>query len=416
MLDGARIAWRNLWRNRRRTLLLSSAVAFAMLLVVFAQALQQGSYAQMRDTATSLLTGQLQLQAEGYQDDPKPRRTVPDALALAQTLRQRDDVVDAATRLMVYALVSLDERSFAAQLVGTEFAHEQQVTRILQMAQPPLSGASEEYDADDPAAVAPLVLGSRLAANLGAAVGDELVLLGTGRDGGVAVMIGQVRSLVSTGTAELDRGLILAPLAAVRGAFEYGDEAHQLAVRAESLTVAEDIARELAPQLPTGVVALAWHELLPDLKQAIDIDQLSAQLFYYLLLGIVAFSVLNAFVMIFFERTREFGLLSALGMRRGSIQALLHWEALFLWLLGAMIGFAVLLPLLFWLARSGLYLGEQMEAYGANFYMPSRLYPATDLKLLAGTPLLLLVGVQIAVLIAAARIWRLHPVEALRAS
>ncbi|MGI9325972.1 MAG: ABC transporter permease [Pseudomonadales bacterium] len=415
LLDNARLAWRNLWRNRRRTLLLSSAVAFALILVVFSRALQFGSHDQMRESATSLLTGQMQIQQRDYQDDPKPRLTVPNADTLLAQLRSREDVVAVSPRLVVFTLVSYSERSFAAQVIGTDIDQEMQVTRILKMAQPPVTGWAAEAGTASPDAV-PLVVGTTLAKNLGAGIGSELVLLGTGRDGGVAVLVGNIASLISSGLPDLDRAFVMAPIEAVRSAFDYGDEAHQLALRAIDLPQSVALAQELNQELPERIRALSWSELLPDLKQAIDIDRLSALFFYYLLLGIVAFSVLNAFVMIFFERTREFGLLSALGMKRGSIQALLHWEAFFLWALGTVIGMAILLPLLWWLQRNGLYLGEQMEAYAATFYMPARIYPTMAPELLANPPILLLVGCQLAVLIAAFRIWRLRPVDALRAT
>ncbi|MCZ6618090.1 MAG: FtsX-like permease family protein, partial [Gammaproteobacteria bacterium] len=115
-----------------------------------------------------------------------------------------------------------------------------------------------------------------------------------------------------------------------------------------------------------------------------------------------------------FERTREFGMLLALGTRPVSIVALILWEAVFMWGLGALIGLSLASSLLWWLADVGIYLGETMEEFSAQFFMPARIYPDISFEGMLTAPLVMLAGTLLAALIPALRIPLMQPVEALR--
>jgi ABC-type lipoprotein release transport system permease subunit len=115
-----------------------------------------------------------------------------------------------------------------------------------------------------------------------------------------------------------------------------------------------------------------------------------------------------------FERTREFGMLLAIGMRPLSIMLMLQWEALFVCLLGIAIGLAAAVALTLWLMDVGIYMGEAMQEYARQFYMPDRMYPAFSWEAMTVAPIVMLVGTQIAALLPSLRIHRIRPVEALR--
>jgi ABC-type lipoprotein release transport system permease subunit len=268
------------------------------------------------------------------------------------------------------------------------------------------------------------VLGEALARNLGVAVGGEVVLLGSASRGGVAAMVLTVSGLFRTGIAEIDRSLLLADLGAVRQAFALGDEAHSLVVRTADLGAVGDVAATLRSRLPArwpddGGAPLAvrtWEALMPDLRQAIEIDRLSGALFYWIVMILVAFSVVNTFIMTVFERTREFGMLLAIGMRPLAILVMLQWEAAFMWAIGTAIGVGLASALVAWLAGVGIYLGADLERLAAEMYMPTRLYPAFTVEALLTAPLVMLLGTQIAAVLPSLRLRRLKPVDALRVS
>jgi ABC-type lipoprotein release transport system permease subunit len=259
-----------------------------------------------------------------------------------------------------------------------------------------------------------VVLGATLARNLGAAVGDEVVVLGSGREGGVAAMVLKVVGLLETGMADLDRVLMLAPIEPVREAFGLGDEVHSLVIRTEDVSRAPSLVRALSASLPDTLEVRNWDRVLPELKQGIEVDRIGGRIMYGIIMALVVFSVVNSFIMTVFERTREFGMLLAIGMRPMRIILMLQWEALFVCLIGIAIGLALAVGLTLWLMDVGIYLGEAMQDYARQFYMPDRMYPALSPGVLAVSPAVMLIGTQLAALLPALRIRSLKPVEALR--
>ena len=405
-----RVGWRNLWRNRRRTWLTAGGVAFAVFLVVGSMCVQLGSYAVMEENATSLLTGHIQIQNAAYVENDRLEHTVPDATAVQRQAAAVDGVVAVAPRVETFALASAGERSFGAQILGVEPAAESQVVGFQERIV-----AGRSIGAGDEA-----LLGEGLARNLGVAPGEELVVLGSAKEGGVAALVLTVVGLFRSGQTELDRSLVWVPLATVQNAFGLGDEVHTLVLRGEDLSRVDTLVARLRAALPsalpdgTRLLVRPWHELLPDVRQAIAVDRVSAAFFYWIIMILVAFSVVNTFIMTIFERTREFGVLLAIGMRPGRILAMLQWEAFFVWLVGAGLGLALATLLMLWLQQVGIPMGGDLASLSERMYMPNRLYPAFTLEALLTAPVVMLLGTQLAALLPALRLRRLVPAVALR--
>jgi ABC-type lipoprotein release transport system permease subunit len=408
----APIAWRNLWRNRRRTALTAGGIGFAVMLLAFAIAQQIGSYAIMIDNATSLLAGHLQIQRAGYRDDPRIEATFARSSELRAAIEALPGVDAATERVEAYMLASVGERSFAAELVGVDPRREGALSTL-----PELVSAGAFLGAGG-SGVAPddveLYAGEALAKNLGVEVGGEVVLLGTDSTGGVAALVTRLVGTFATGQPDVDRALMLAPIDAVRAAFGLGDEAHAIAVRGEDVADTDVLVREIGMRVPGESVVLPWSTLVPELAQTIDLDRVSSRIFYGLLVLLVTFSVVNSFVMLVFERTREFGVLLAIGMRPWRIIGMLQLEALWLALLGAAIGVAIAVPIVAWVAAVGLPLGDAGEML-SRFHMPDRVYTALDVRAFLEPSLVMLAATAVAALLPSLRVRRLVPVEALRA-
>ncbi len=409
----ARIGWRNLRRNGRRTALTAGGVAFAVFLVVSSGCIQLGSYLSMEQTATSLLVGQLQIENRAYRDGERLEDTLPDVDALAARVRDVAGVVAVAPRLEAFALASKGERSFGARVLGVDPKEER---RVVTFDRRVVAGHYLQAPGD-------AVLGDGLARNLGVGVGDEVVVLGSGSHGGVAAMVVKAAGIFRTGVVELDRGLLVTDRATMADAFDLKGQAHDLVIKTPDLRDAESVAARLRQALPArwpdstrgaDLEVRTWSQILPDLRQVIQVDRMSGRLFYWLVMILVAFSVVNTFIMTVFERTREFGMLLAIGMRPGRIMTMLQWEAFALWLLGAATGLALACALVGWLAVEGIYLGADMERFARQLYLPTRLYPIFAPEALATAPLVMLVGTQLAALLPSLRVRRLAPADALR--
>jgi putative ABC transport system permease protein len=397
------IAWRNLWRNPRRTWLTAGGIAFAVWLLIVAASLQAGSFGTMVDNAARLGSGHLQLQHPAFLDDPRLEYLLPDGAALLAAADAEPGVAAALPRVQAFALVSAGERSFGAAVVGVDPAREAAHGSL-----PGLVAAGRYLERGGEA-----YLGTALARNLGVGPGDEVVFLGSARDGGVAAGVARVVGTFETGQGELDRGVLQITLDDFRNAWNLAPgELHAVVILAHSAADTERIATRLAGP---GHATRTWETLMPEARQTIELKALGARFMFALVAVIVTFSVVNTFVMTVFERTREFGMLMALGMRPGAIVLQLRLEALWLALLGISLGIAAAGIVVAVLAAIGLPLPADAAGVLARFNLPERMYPRFATESLGVASVSMLIAAQIAVWIPTRRIRRLRPVEALRA-
>jgi ABC-type lipoprotein release transport system permease subunit len=400
----ARLAWRNLWRNRRRTWLTAGGVGFAVWLLVFAMSMQDGSFEVMVDNAARLLTGHVQLQHPAYQDDPSIEHWLAGAPALRAQAVAASGVVAALPRAAAFGLVSVGERSLGVQVMGVSPQDEAAASTL------PAATVAGRYLDGSPAQA---YLGAMLARNLGATVGDELVILGAALEGGVAASTATVVGLFETGQPALDRALLQIPIDDFRAAWNLPPDA------VHSLVLILDRAGRAAPVAAAldgpGRAALDWQALLPEARQTVELKRVGAQLFFVMVALIVTFSVVNTFMMTVFERTPELGMLMALGMRRGAVATELCIEAWWLGLLGVMLGLAAAAATVAVLSQVGIPLPADAAELLVRYNLPDRMYPSFSLPAAVVAVVVMLVGVQIAVAVPAWRIRRLRPVQALRA-
>ncbi|MDT8321136.1 MAG: FtsX-like permease family protein [Xanthomonadales bacterium] len=404
-----RMAWRNLWRHRRRTWLTTSAMVFSNLLLIFLISLQFGSYDMMIDNTLQTFSGYIQLQRQGYNENPKLRDSIPGISALAEQLRERLPAARVAARASAFALASSEQRTLAVQVTGVQPGREAGVSTF-----PGLIKKGRFLQAD----TAPeIVLGSVLARNLKVGVGDEITLLGTGRDGSFAAGVVTAVGIFESGSGEIDRSMAEVPLAYFQQTFSMDDHGHAIVLSAPSLDQSQVLLPALREALASRqeLVVLDWRALNPGLEQAIQADLSSAWFMYGVLVVLVAFSVLNTQLMSVLERTREFGMIMALGIKPRRLASLVMLETALMALLGFALGIA-----LGWLVAAYFHVEgfsyPGMEELGARFNLPGEMYPSlTPVSLLLG-PAVVFLFCLLAAVYPALRLFRLQPIEAMRAA
>lgn len=403
------LAWRNLWRNRRRTWLTATAIAFATILLVVWVPIQFGAYEILIDSSLRVFPGHAQIQRPGYQEKQKIRNAIDNAEQLADKLRNSGQYAGVTTRAQGFALLSSGTRSYGAQVVGVEPKHEGDISSIPGLIKEGryLSG----IDAQE------IVIGAALARNLRIKVGDEVTVLGTGKDGSIAATILPVVGIFKSGSNELDRLFSEMPLHTFQNVFSMGKSANTIAVVARSVDDQPELLMSLNKAISgyDHLVVLGWEKLMPGLKEGIQIDKVSGFIFYGILIAVVIFSILNTFLMSVLERTKEFGLMLALGSRPKRIASLMMLESAALTLLGLGIGLVIGGALVFWLHNVGFaYPG--MAELAEQYNMPgiSRLYPQLNLFNFMLGPGMIFISTNIAAWIPILRIRKLEPVEAMR--
>ncbi|MDP6374907.1 MAG: FtsX-like permease family protein [Pseudomonadales bacterium] len=397
------IAWRNLWRNRRRTWLTAVGIAFAIWMLVFARSAQDGTFVTMVDNAARMFTGHVQYQHPEYMDNPRLEFTIHGAEDLRLRLLAHPDVAHAVVRAQSFALVSADERSFGGQVMGVVPELESPWSSIIgSVAQ----GRYLERTGE-------VFMGSVLARNLGVVPGDDVVMLGTGVEGGVAAAAGTLVGTFTSGQIQFDRTFVQIHLDDFRAGWELGpDEAHTVIAIAQHVDDSAAVARLVTDR--EDVRALSWQELMPGMEQMVDLKIVSTDLFFALIAVIVTFSVVNTFMMTTFERTPEFGMLMAVGMRPRSIMVLLQVEALWLCLLGIALGVGSSLAMIVPLSSIGIPLPAEATEVIQQYNIPDRMYPAFNGDAAWTSSIIMLIATQIAAVIPALRIRTMKVVEALR--
>jgi putative ABC transport system permease protein len=404
-----RLAWRNLWRRKRRTWLTVGAMVFSNILLVFMISLQLGMYGMMIENTLKAQTAHLQVQAPGYKDDLKIRQVVPEVEAIAADLRRGLETDQVAARAMAFALVSSEERSYGIQISGVEPEFEPQVSSL------PGLIKKGGFFSDDQAA--DIIIGQTLAKNLQVDLGDELTFIGSGRDGSIAAAVAVIVGIFESGMIDLDRGLAEVPLGFFDEVFSMEGAGHAVVIMASSLVQVGHFRSRTESLLPAGteLVVHDWDALMPGLKQAIQADFVSAWFMYGVLIVLVAFSVLNTQLMSVLERTKEFGITMALGVTPGRLGRLVLLETALMGCVGMLLGMLLGAALVLWLGHSGFtYPG--LEEMGGKFNLPGRIYPElTIIGLLTG-PLIVLMSSVVASLYPALRLHWMEPVKAMRAA
>ncbi len=404
-----RLAWRNLWRRRRRTWLTVGAMVFSNVVLVFMVSLQVGMYSLMINNTVRATTGHLQVQAPGFKEEHKIRQVVPDVRQLAAELRRGLATDKAAPRASAFALVSSADRSYGLQITGVDPQYEHEVSSL------PGLIAKGSYLSD--LTSSEIVIGSVLARNLRVGVGDELTFLGTGRDGSFAAAVATVVGIFDSGMNDVDRTFAEVPLEFFQDAFSMDGAGHAIVIMAPSLLEVGSTRSRIESLLPENqdLVVLDWDALLPGLKQAIQADMASGWFMYGVLIVLVGFSVLNTQLMSVLERTKEFGIVLSLGVTPGRLGRLVLLESTLMGAIGMILGMFLGGALVLWLNHHGFsYPG--LEDMAGKFNVPGRLYPQfSAIGLLVGPAMVLLASLAASVYPALRLHW-LEPVSAMRAA
>ncbi len=404
------MAWRNLWRNGRRTFLTLISIAFGTFLAILFTSMQDRNWSEMIDVAARLYGGHVTVQHEEYADTPTLSRTVPGAAALAREAEELPHVRKATARIVGHMMLSSTTNSLGAMLVAYDPAAEDESTlSVLEAVQ---GGAAFE-SADDKG----ILLGKRLAKNLDVEEGDKVVYTMMDRDGEIVRGLARMSGTVATGADSLDGTFALLAIDPVREALGYGpDEATQVAIFVDDNRRASAVAQAISPRLTGTDSALTWDVAQPELSSFIAMKVGGAIVMEVIIIMLVSAGIFNTLFVSVMERSREFGIMLAIGFSPRQLFGLVVWESLLLGVVGVVLGLAVTSWPYYYLSTHGLDLsaataGQDMEIAGVG--MSSILYvgifPEHLLIILAGV----ISATMLAGLYPAWRAGRVNPVESI---
>lgn len=406
-----RIAWRNLWRNPRRTGLTAASATFAVLLVLLQIAIAEGSHERWIETAVGLYPGHLEVNLHGYRD----QRTLDYGMVLeaehVASLERLPAGAGWAPRLEAWGLATPDRDDAlgrAVWLIGHDPEREGAVSR--------LGAGISQGRGVAPGSLDELVLGEVLASNLGVLIGDRVVIWSSDYYGSQSADRFEVVGLLSVGDAVFDGYAALISLAGLQEFVTFPGGVSHVAVFANSSEDVDALGAQLQRDFPSETYeVLAWPELIPDMVQFIALDDIGNYLMLGILVIVVAFGVLNTILMSVLERTREFGVLRALGTKPRTVFGLVLIESVLITGLGVAAGLLIGFPVMEYMERHPIPLTSVaaenvMELFGLE---PLILFKSNLWIALRVAAAMLAVSL-VAALVPAWRAARGRPVDALR--
>jgi putative ABC transport system permease protein len=341
------MAWRNVWRNRRRSLVTVAATTLAFTVMILYSSLVQGYLRAMERNVLDLELGDVQVHAPEYRDDPSLYSSIEDSDELLRRFDERG--YPASARLLGFGLGAAEEASAGVQIHGIDVARDARVSRIAERIR-----AGAWLDPADPYGV---VVGAQLARTLVAEPGDELILLSQASDGSMANDLYTVRGVLQGVSEGIDRAGVFMTEEAFRRFFAFPVGAHEIILRRPRGADLDAFAVEVRALAPDERVE-TWRELSPTLASMLDSARglmVMVFLIVYIAIGIL---ILNAMLMAVFERIREFGVLKAIGWAPTQVLLVIFGECAVQTALAVLVGFALAVPGLWYLATVGIDMGR----------------------------------------------------------
>lgn len=402
-----KLAFRNIWRNRRRTFITAASILFAVFFAAVMRSVQEGTWDYMIDSVVRYHVGYGQIHEKGYWDERSINKLIPADSSMLDRIESAEAVVSAFPRIEHFALASVGTNTRGVMVVGMDPQREDAFADLTGRIQ-----AGVYLKQDDTG----VLLGNGLSKRMGLGVGDSLVLVSQGYRGANAVGIYPVRGVIHFGIPELSNRMVYMSLSEAQHFFGAYDLASAIVIDAGKKNHVPAAVAALSAELDSATYeVMGYQDMMPELLEAKEFDVAGSYVIMLVLYLIIAFGIFGTLLMMLKEREYEFGVLKAIGMRSTQLYGMVWLESIFLGLIGCLAGAVVALPVIAWLAANPIPLGGGMEAAYEQFGMEPVIVTVVDPSLLAGQMVVVMLIVSVLSLYPLFKIARLRPVEAMRA-
>ncbi|HSK88400.1 MAG TPA: ABC transporter permease [Anaerolineales bacterium] len=401
-----RLAWRNIWRHRRRTVIIVLAMGLSLAMMMFYDGLIDGFNQAIAGNAVRVLGGNIQVHAAGYREkvDSNPLLPLRDAEAVIQVALAHPDVVAAAPRIQTGGLISNREGAFPLSIVGVDPEAEAPVSLV---AEHIVEGRYIEASDQDH-----VLIGKGLADALSIEVGDRVTMVGSDIHKQNRQRTMTVIGIYDIGIPSMEKGTAYVSLSEAQSLFGLRGESTEVQITLKAVGQESAVVAALSPALP-GYEVESWEQTYPELGSAINSKSAVMDIFSVIIVMIAGIGILNLLLMAVYERTREIGLLGAMGLKPRQIATTFILEGTLIGIVGALAGIGMGLMLNLGLGQVGM---DYSQFAGVTEYMAlisGKIYPTLGTSKLAGRATVVVIIAALAALIPALIAARREPSAAL---
>jgi ABC-type lipoprotein release transport system permease subunit len=400
-----KLAWRNIWRNKGRSVITIAAVMFCVIFAVVLRSFQVGVWENMIHEIVGNNFGYLQIHEDGFWADQSLDRTMDLGAIKSEELLAVDGVDRLIPRMESFSLLYHGSNTKGSLVMGIDPAVE---LPGLQLDDILLEGRS--FSRDDSV----IVVSEGLAKYFNVGLGDTLLFMGQGYHGATAYGAFPIGGIARMTNPELNKQLVLMPLQKAQYMYNCTDRATTLVVAVDKDSNYEAVGAALKGSGAEGLEVLEWKELFPEIIQTIEVDMAGGRIFVTILYFIISFVLLGTVIMMVAERQREFGILVSIGMKKTKLAFVTLLENIMLIMGGAIVGMAVVKPVQFYFKYNPIDLSGQMKEAIEQYNFEPKLYTTTSfiINLNHGT-IIFIIGVLVS-LYAVVKIMKLNPIESMR--
>ncbi|MDT3739899.1 MAG: FtsX-like permease family protein [Candidatus Kapabacteria bacterium] len=399
-----KIIWRNIWRNKRRSLVMLSSVIVGVIAIILNDSFGNGFVEQMLTSQINKHTSHIQIHKTGFVDNITISSVIPDINKAETVLKNNPSVVRYSKRIITFGLVNSANSSSGVNIVGIQPGTESQITVMKKSV---IEGKYPESGKRD------ILIGSKMADKLEVGIGGKLVVVANSAQGTVNSELFRVSGIYKSGHSDFDNSYIFVPADFANSLLELNGNIHEFAIITNSIENIEQTKREIAEALGSGYEVLSYKDLLPMIVSYMEVYQSSIFIFYAIIGIAVLFGVVNTMLMSVFERVPEFGVLIAIGMKRGTLFRMVLGESLVLGILGSIIGSVLGLLIYLPFAKSGIDLSSFSEGM-SMMGLDAIIYPSVNPMMFLNSTIVMPLTAVIGAVYPAYKAIRLQPTEAMR--
>lgn len=398
------MAWRNIWRNRVRSVVIITSIALGLLAGVFIMGLYDGMLSSRLKTVIETEVSHLQIHHPAFKDDYEATWTIP-IWEIANQLSALDETEAITTRCIVNGMSGTSTGSAGVQIIGVVPDLENRVSQM--------NTKLVEGNGFEPGKRNQVLIGRKLADKMKLKLGNKLVLTFTDKEYNIVSAAFRVAGIYQTDNTPLNERVVYVHHQDLSSLLGLQDECHEIAILLSNDEALDSVKGKLTTMYP-GLLVETWKEVSPEMQMMIETTDATSLILIVIIMLALMFGIINTMLMAILERTREIGMLVALGMNKARLFFLVLWETVLLTLAGVPFGFGMAWFIIRYYGKAGIdissFAGEAMSGYGFS----SLIYPEFPWTKLSAVLFIVCLTALLASLFPSYKALRLAPVEAMR--